>query len=206
MWRIALDGDGDHHVASLSAAERARLERRRGRQRDRFAISHGAMRQLASRYLGSDAADVPMEARYGHQPRVEGLELSLTHCDDLALCAVALGPVGVDVEATADADDDDLDLMAEATLAPAELRIFRDAADEERAHWWLRFWVRKEAVLKARGLGLGDHALCELDVSGERTGELAIVDLDIGPGHVAALAVSPRTCRVTTGEWVDESR
>ena len=31
-------------------------------------------------------------------------------------------------------------------------------------------WVRKEAALKARGDGLGDRALCELDVSDARSG------------------------------------
>ncbi len=206
VWRISLVGDGDHHVMSLSAAERARLERRRGVQRDLFAISHGAMRQVLGLYLGCAAADVPVESCYGRPPRVAGLELSLAHCDELALLAVALHRVGVDVESTANEDDDDLELLAEATLTPAELRGFVQAAVEERSRLWLRSWVRKEAVLKARGLGLGDHALCELDVSGDRIGGLAVVDLNVGPGHLAAIALTPPARRVSVGEWADESR
>jgi hypothetical protein len=54
-------------------------------QRDRFAISHGAMRQVVGRYLGCDAAEVPIDSCYGVPPRVAGLQLSLAHCDDLAL-------------------------------------------------------------------------------------------------------------------------
>jgi hypothetical protein len=65
--------------------------------------------------------------------------------------------------------------------------------------------VRKEAALKATGDGLGDRALCELDVSGARIGELVLLDLDMGPDHLAALAGAAPIMRIRVQEWVDGS-
>jgi 4'-phosphopantetheinyl transferase len=205
VWRIALGGDPIRHIASLSPIELVRLERHRGERRARFAISHGAAREVLAGYLGCDPAKVPLDCGYGRPPAVPGLELSLSHTDGLALLAVGRAPVGVDVEASSDAEDDDLQQLADATLAPAELRAFERAAPENRASFWLRSWVRKEAALKATGDGLGDRAPCELDVSGARIGELELLDLDMGPDHLAALAGTPPIMRVRVQEWVDES-
>jgi phosphopantetheinyl transferase len=66
--------------------------------------------------------------------------------------------------------------------------------------------VRKEAVLKARGEGLGDRSLCELDVSADRVDELTLVDLDLGPSHLAAAAITPPAVQITLKDWIDESR
>src|SRR5690349_14278544 len=108
LWRIPLSADVDRLVASLSSAELERLARCQGNRRARFAISHGAMRQVLGRYLQCAPAAVPLIAEYGTAPSVPGLCLSLAHCDRLALLAVSDTPVGVDVEAIDDADDDDL--------------------------------------------------------------------------------------------------
>ncbi len=205
VWRIELLGDAEAYVASLSPAERLRLERLRGEQRDRFAISHGAIRRVLGAYLECSARDVPLESPSGRPPRVPGLELSLTHCEQLALFAVAVTPVGVDVEAT-NRVADDLRELAEATLSPAELRQFLTTPPQDQARTWLRSWVRKEAVLKARREGLDRRSLRELDVSADRVEELTLVDLDLGPSHVAAAALTPPAARITLRDWTDDSR
>jgi 4'-phosphopantetheinyl transferase len=206
VWRIEGAGDAERHLGSLSAAERVRLDRHRGERRRRFAITHGAAREVLSGYLGCAPADVPLACAYGRPPVAPGFALSLAHTEGLGLLALARLPVGVDVEALADGDDDDLEQLAEATLTPAEMRAFMRTAPAHRSRTWVRAWVRKEAALKARGLGLGDQLLCELDVSGARSGQLAIVDVDVGADHIAAIAISSPTCRVRVEEWVDESR
>ena len=206
VWRIELLGDADRHVASLSPGEHTRLERLRGERRERFAISHGAMRQVLGAYLGCAPAEVPLESPDGQPPTMAGLELSLTHCGRLALLAVAITPVGVDVEATSNVEADDLAELAKATLTPAEMRQFRVTPPEDQARAWLRSWVRKEAVLKARGQGLANRSLCELDVSVDRVDGLTLVDLDLGSNHLAAAAITPPAIRVTLKDWIEQSR
>jgi 4'-phosphopantetheinyl transferase len=112
---------------------------------------------------------------------------------DLVVVALADGPVGVDVERAGSADDS----LAGVALADGE----RSAAGPDGL---LRTWVRKEAVLKAAGVGLGvdPRALRVSDAAGRAlvaaTGPAAPpdgtrwwpVDLDLGPGHVAAVAAA----------------
>lgn len=200
VWRIELRGS-DPDLASLSREERARLERLTGAARARFAASHGAMRQILGSYLGCAPADVPVEARSGEPPRLLGFELSLAHCEGLALLAVALRPVGVDVEAIDHVASEELAELAAATLTRAEARRLRRLPPEARARAWLRSWVRKEAVLKAWRQGLDEHAMTELDVSADRIDDLALVDLDLGPDHLGAAAISEPAVRVIQRDW-----
>jgi 4'-phosphopantetheinyl transferase len=206
LWRIALSADVARLVPSLSAAELVRLARCQGDRRPRFVTSHGAMRQVLARYLQCAPADVPLIAEYGHAPTVPGLSLSLAHCDDVALLAVSGTSVGVDIEPADAGVDDDLSELAEATLARAELERFHETPVWERPRSWVRLWVRKEAVLKARGEGLTDRTLCDLDVSEDGVDELTVADVDVGAGHVAAAASAARNPQIRMEEWIDESR
>ena len=206
VWRIELVRDADRYVASLSSAEQRRLERLAGAPRERFAVSHGAMRQILGAYLGCRPIDVPLDAPSGEPPRVTGLELSLTHCDQLALLAVALTRVGVDAEDTGRVADEEIAALAEATLTPAEMERLLEAPSDERARVWLRSWVRKEAVLKASGEGFRDRDPSEVDVSADRVGGLVLVDLDVGRDHVAAAALTPPAGRVRLSDWIDKPR
>src|SRR3989441_173002 len=206
VWRIELLVDADRHVASLSPGEHTRLERLRGERRERFVISHGAMRQVLGAYLGCAPADVPLESPDGQPPTTAGLELSLTHCGQLALLAVAITPVGVDVEATSNVEADALAELAKATLTPAEMRQFRVTPPKDQARAWLRSWVRKEAVLKARGQGPGNGPLGGRDVWVARVDGLTLVALALGSTHPAAAAITPPAVRVTLKDWLDKSR
>src|SRR2546428_9498351 len=157
VWRIELLGDADRHVASLSPGEHTRLERLRGERRERFAISHGAMRQVLGAYLGCAPVDVPLESPDGQPPTMARLELSLTHCGQLALLAVAITPVGVDVQATSNVEADPLAELAKATLTPAEMRQFRGTPPKDQARAVLRTLGGQGAGRKTRGPDPGHH-------------------------------------------------
>jgi 4'-phosphopantetheinyl transferase len=105
----------------------------------------------------------------------------MSHCDDVALVALARGfAVGIDIERT----DANLDIRALGRLV---------LAPDEHALAFLRVWCRKEACLKATGVGLLDD-LTTVSVAADRVdvaGELVYVqDLDVGAAHAAALATS----------------
>ena len=83
----------------------------------------------------------------------EGLEISVSHSGDWVALAVSEGaPVGVDVEGVSAARD--VEGLADFTLAEVERRDWLLLPAEERAAAFFGYWARKEALLKATGLGL----------------------------------------------------
>jgi 4'-phosphopantetheinyl transferase len=115
--------------------------------------------------------------------------VSLTHAAGLAAVAVAAAPVGVDVEPRARPAADLDPLLPQ--LHPDERRAVATADDPHGT--LLRLWVRKEAAMKARGLGLLEpldaHGSAWPGPRGSTTDGLEVVDLDVGAAHVGAIAV-----------------
>ncbi|GAC1382183.1 MAG: hypothetical protein NVSMB48_11910 [Marmoricola sp.] len=103
--------------------------------------------------------------------------MSLSHAGGVTLAAVADGPIGIDHEPLG------ADISLQVVAHPSETG---DA---------LALWVRKEALLKATGLGLQvDPTSFWLDAAGRPSPiegyagpPLVVVDLEIS-GFVAALA------------------
>ncbi len=185
VWHGRVTGErASDDVAVLSDAERARSERLlRPGDRARFVASHAAQRRLLARYLGTDPAAI----RFGRsvccgcgssehgRPSIEwpsaGLSHNLSHSGEHWLLAVAVGgPVGVDIECHRDIE---IDRMAEACLTESERVYLNDQPDELRKQAFFRCWTRKEAVLKACGVGLAT-SLASLEVHPERSGAVEV--------------------------------
>jgi 4'-phosphopantetheinyl transferase len=159
---------GEPHSADfalLSAAEQARAARfARPGDRARFVAAHAAQRRLLAHYLGTDPAAIRLgrstcckcgSGEHG-RPVVEwpaaGLSHNLSRSAEHWLLAVAAGgPVGVDIECHRGIDHD---RMAEACLTESERSYLRGQRGEQRRQVFFRCWTRKEAVLKACGVGL----------------------------------------------------
>jgi 4'-phosphopantetheinyl transferase len=78
---------------------------------------------------------------------------SLSHADGVAAFALcALGPVGVDIEASFRAGE--LPGIAASVCHPSELQSLAGFAEPAYSRALLALWVRKEALLKAEGIGL----------------------------------------------------
>lgn len=200
IWTISLEAAPSGRFRSLSQPEIARLGNLAPTQRQEFAVSHLASRQILARYFGTRPSRVPLSSPYGCAPTVPGLTLSLSHSDGLALLAISTSRVGIDLEPVKNAYDDDLELLAGATLTDAELVAFRLTAARSRPLSWLRSWVRKEASLKALGQGISDRVPSEIDVSSD-WGELALRNLDFGGEYVGALATDAPVSPPAIREW-----
>lgn len=92
-----------------------------------------------------------------------GLHVSISHKDDVAVACVGEGPVGIDVERIEPRSD----AMEALVFSDAERAL---VVDRPRDEWLTRLWCAKEAVAKARGVGLGGRPRdFEVDaIEGER--------------------------------------
>lgn len=208
VWHATPGQVDDRHRGLLSPVERERHDALlRQQDRDRFATGAALLRLAAASYLDQDPHDLAVDRACAHcggphgKPRVAGLELSVTHSGDRVLLAAARRtPVGVDVEAAASRVD--LDRMLDHVLTPAETGVVRAMPRADQVTGFLRYWVRKEAVVKATGDGL-QAPMTALHVSApgeparlvgwvgrpEAHRTIQLVDVEVGPEHLGALAV-----------------
>ena len=199
----------DHH-------ERERLRCiRRAEDRWSYAAAHALLRMLFSERFGGhpgqwrfvrDARERPAVDASVHPHSV--LPFSLSHTQDLAVCALVDAPgsiqlpasvrVGVDAELTARPVQ--ALQLAERFFAPEEVDLLRVLEGQRRQQTFYRLWTFKEATAKALGVGFDvDLAslTCNLDpleVTSAGDGLFPLngwelFDLDLLEGYIATLAV-----------------
>jgi 4'-phosphopantetheinyl transferase len=160
VWQARLDAD-ERMVTELEALlvadERQRADRFYfPRDRRRFVVGRGLLRVLLGEYLSIPPADVALAAGAFGKPHVVGessLRFNIAHSADLALYAIAAGrEVGIDVEQ--ERADVECDQLAQRFFAPEEIAALHALPPAERRTAFFRCWSRKEAYLKALGLGL----------------------------------------------------
>lgn len=182
IWRARLDRWRCDAADVLSDEEHARAERFRfDADRDRWVKGRTLLRLLLGRYLQTDPREIPIELEANGKPAVPGssIAFNLSHSGDLALYAFTWGrAIGIDVEQLGRRAD--VLALAEHALGPEEAERLRGLPAEAREREFLRSWVRHEAVLKCRGGRLGGAVAYE---------GLSLVEVDLGPGAVGAVAV-----------------
>jgi 4'-phosphopantetheinyl transferase len=154
----------------LSDDERQRSSRLRfDRDRRRFVVARGRLRQLLAERLG----DAPRSVAFAYGPHGKpalasryarsDLRFNLSHCDDVAAFAFCRGrEVGLDIEsvrALPDAED-----IAGRFFSRRENDAYLALAPHDRPLGFFNCWTRKEAFVKALGAGLG-YPLDRFDVS-----------------------------------------
>ena len=180
VWGFSLDG-------SLSFVEQCRSwlsEDERGRaarfirQQDqvRFVLAHGGLRAVLARYLGIDPHVLEMCRSEAGKPSLtrelrgqSGATFNMSHAHGRALIAVSKGQeVGVDLERIR--SDVEVAKLSERYFAPSEHAAIMQSIQEQRASRFFRYWVSKEAVLKAQGIGLRALTQCEILLGADRVG------------------------------------
>jgi 4'-phosphopantetheinyl transferase len=183
----------------LDGGELARWrELTRAEDRSRFLTSRAVLKTLVGDLAQVPAGSVRLDYRCDRCSKQHGRpvvvapatavrwQVSLAHCDDLVLAAASeTAPVGVDVERVAAVDFDGFDDVA---LTPDEQASIADLPTaQRRSRARASQWVGKEAYLKATGEGLRvDPA--DLDLALD-VRSVALLDVPVGPGYVAAVAV-----------------
>lgn len=147
----------------LSAAETTRAAAFRVEPaRAAFVLGRSILRQGLSFATGRPAAQIDLVIEPNGRPVApeSGWHFSISHSGPWVAVAFSRRCVGCDLETGASLRRDDLAGMARLVFSPQEitrLAVLQDRPDLQRA-FFLTVWCRKEAVLKAAGLGLAGDA------------------------------------------------
>ena len=161
VWRVELDDVARPVVAYqsiLSEEENSRANRFYSEQgRERFILTRFALRTLLGRYVGIDPDQLRFATNDYGKPYVqnEGADarFNLSHSGSLALIAISQGrEISVDVEIVR--DDDSFDRIAARYFSLAETLALQATPETQRHASFTQIWTKKEAYIKARGLGM----------------------------------------------------
>ena len=177
----------------------------------------GAARELITDAIGRplDELELGTDERGRPLVRVPGVppQISIAHTNDLTLVAIARGvEVGVDVERL-DRQVTEWALWGQVLTADETARLPGDRWARNVALLWS--WVRREAILKAAGVGLAlEPRTIELGLGGEiialppvlgAVGRWGLVDLEV-PGCAAAVAVRSESALASVAVQLGEGR
>ena len=229
VWCASLDVPPDTSArlyATLTDDERNRSARFRfERDRQRFVVAHGVLRDLLGRYLQTE----PDRIRYVYNafgkpdlgPEFGGrLKFNLSHSAGLALIAFAADAnVGVDLEYIR--AQSDYDEIARRFFSAAEVdQLMALLPDHLYAEAFLGCWTKKEAYLKARGEGLATSpdsfsvplttgpAPAAVDFRAGSSGIVpswSLYTLQPAPGYIGALAIEGSGWRLSQWQWTPRS-
>ena len=200
-------------VGALPDDEQARARRYLRREdRERFVVARMLIRRLCGAYFRLEPRAVPLRRSSLGKPYVvqegrtgqHGLEFNVSHSGD---CVILVwtegGPVGVDVEAVEQLCRGSFTEIARSAFSSDECAALGSVKLEDSATTFYRIWVRKEAILKAEGCGIGG-ALQSFSVAFQSPHGVrwpdeimvpssariwSIFDFNPAPGHAASVAV-----------------
>jgi 4'-phosphopantetheinyl transferase len=161
VWIADLVKQGQNFLRGfLSPSEKIRADKFHfQKDRDSYEKAKGILRFLLGRYLNLPPANIQISITNLGKPYVselvngQALSFNLSHSGGVAVYAFALDhPVGIDVEVIRPIPD--LDQLAARFFTENERNSLQAIEPGARTKPFLQYWTRKEAYLKAIGLGL----------------------------------------------------
>lgn len=205
------------HVLAKDERERA-TRYRFDKDRRRFIAARGRLRQVVGHYLSIPPAEVLFQSNPFGKPALAlgsvRFQFNLSHAGVWALIAVGRDrSLGIDIEPVNDRVRwEDLAPLIFTRREQHELALY---PLNEKHHAFLRGWTRKEAYVKARGLGLSlpldrfdvplaakkIEMLIDTARDTEAQGQWRVYPIDLLPGHVAALVVEGQPVHLRFRGW-----
>ena len=221
VWIATLSVREDHLrqlEGTLSDEELERASRLRFEElRRRFVVAHGFLRAVLAPYLRCAPRALRIVSGPHGKPELEAatsLRFNLSHSEEVAACAVTLErEVGIDVERVRDLSE--VDGLAQTVLTERERAQLGSWGRDRASEGFLTAWTLKEAVMKARGEGLGlDPAAVEISLDPDAPRRLLAVAGDPGaerrwsvravraaPGYLDAVAAEGERWEVRRRTW-----
>jgi 4'-phosphopantetheinyl transferase len=201
-WCVGLDVSPETYArlhATLARHERRRSARLRfERDRRRFVVARGVLRELLGRYLRTPPCQIRFVYNAFGKPALSPefgsrLKFNLSHSADLALIAIAAdADIGVDLEYIR--AQPDYAEIARHFFSAAEVDRLNRLPSHLHAQAFLSCWTKKEAYVKACGEGLAMPQSAPAR-------RWSLYTLRPAPGYIGALAVEGSGWRVTQRKW-----
>ncbi|HXM35921.1 MAG TPA: 4'-phosphopantetheinyl transferase superfamily protein, partial [Pyrinomonadaceae bacterium] len=227
VWRAALEQPApiaESLRQLLSPDEQTRAARFHfEKDRRHFVIARGVLRSLLGRYLGIAPDSLRFAYNDHGKPQLAAevpqqltqLKFNLAHSGGLAVYAfTGLGEIGVDLEQiNPEFTGDDI---ARRFFSAAEVACLDQLPADARGLAFFNCWTRKEAFIKAKGIGLS-LALDQFDVTlapdqetellrtrwdDSEAGRWSLRALEVGEGYVGAVAVEAHNWQLNCWEFV----
>ena len=229
VWRSELDvseAELGKLAKTLALDEQARAARFRfPRDRRRFIVARGVLREILARYLDRDPAKLQFcYAPFGKPALTsnsggDGLRFNVSHSHGFALYAVSLHrELGVDLECIR--KDFPWEPIAERFFSPEEIDALHCVPCHLKYEAFLNCWTRKEAIVKARGGGLSLRldrfsvslipgepvVLLKTEENPLEASRWGLEQLTPLSGYVAALAAEGRNWQLKCWQWSEQQR
>jgi 4'-phosphopantetheinyl transferase len=167
LWFVNLDQAPSLEILKsvLAPEERSRADRFYTEQLShRFAAGRAMLRGILGYYLQQDPQTIVFA--YGDRGKPElaqklPYQFNLSHSHQFALYGMSQHPLGVDLETLRPLPA--VLNLAERFFAPGEFEVLRELPETERSLMFFRYWVCKEAYVKAIGQGLA-HQLNQIEI------------------------------------------
>ena len=177
--------------------------------RQHFIVARGCLRTILSRYLEIAPAEIQFSYESHGKPQIESamsqdqqLKFNLAHSGGLALYAfTSVGEIGVDLEhIRPEFTGDDI---ARRFFSATEVQCLDQLPPQARHQAFFNCWTRKEAFIKAKGVGLS-LALDQFDVTlapaepaallrtrwdEDEAARWSLQTIEVGKGYAGAVAV-----------------
>lgn len=159
VWRVSLNVEPDsvkQIESTLSADETERASKFQfDKDKYRSIIARGSLRDILSRYLNCKPNEPIFSINKYGKPALDNfkMEFNVSHSGDFVVIAVTQNRrVGVDIERVRQGISSHV--IAKQYFSKAEVDELRSLPIEQRETAFFTCWSRKEAYIKAHGLGL----------------------------------------------------
>jgi len=222
VWRVSISDFAPDSVrwmeSILSAEEIKRADRFHFQaDRHRFVVSHTSLRDILSRYLYRSPQDIEFATGEHGKPVIfpqSQLDFNLSHSGDFALIAIAQGrKVGVDVEKHR--VDMEYEKIAQRFFSDKEKSELRELPDDQKITGFFNCWTRKEAYIKAHGLGLllpledfdvliapnEPAVLLATRPDSEEASRWTLLSLHVSSDHTGAVSIEGKGLEIRLWNW-----
>jgi 4'-phosphopantetheinyl transferase len=164
VWRVNLDDINYQleYLISLLSPEETKRSKRFIFDRDRhcYQVTHSMKRLILANYLDCDPQCLHFKIESYGKPALANLQsplkiqFNISHSRDLILIAITVeDQIGIDIEYSDKKKS--IESLSETIFSPSEMKFFLTLKSQrEKEKTFFRCWTRKEAYLKAIGIGL----------------------------------------------------